>query len=59
MTTVGGSSGALIATLLIGMSKNYNNKNLENILNMFFAGVEAMKQRKSDIGESTMLDVHT
>tara|TARA_B100002052_G_scaffold285138_1_gene297716 strand:+ start:191 stop:811 length:621 start_codon:yes stop_codon:yes gene_type:complete len=60
MTTVGGSSGALIATLLIGMSKNYNNnsKNLENIANMFFAGVEAMKQRgKSDIGEKTMLDV--
>ena len=26
MTTVGGSSGALFATLLIGMAKNYNNQ---------------------------------
>ncbi len=60
MTTVGGSSGALFATLLIGMSKKYDDKlnNLENISNMFFEGVEAMKKRgKSDIGEKTMLDV--
>ncbi len=60
MTTVGGSSGALFATLLIGMSKKYDVKlnNLENISNMFFEGVEAMKKRgKSDIGEKTMLDV--
>ena len=60
MTTVGGSSGALFATLLIGMSKKYDAKlnNLENISNMFFEGVEAMKKRgKSDIGEKTMLDV--
>ena len=60
MTTVGGSSGALFATLLIGMSKKYDVKlnNLQNISNMFFEGVEAMKKRgKSDIGEKTMLDV--
>lgn len=60
MTTVGGSSGALFATLIIGMSKKYDVslENLENISNMFSEGVEAMKKRgKSDIGEKTMLDV--
>ena len=60
MTTVGGSSGALFATLIIGMSKKYDNslKNLENISNMFSEGVEAMKIRgKSNVGEKTMLDV--
>ena len=60
MTTVGGSSGALFATLLIGMSKKYNpNLNdLNNLSEMFSEGVEAMKKRgKADIGEKTMLDV--
>ena len=60
MTTVGGSSGALFATLLIGMSKKYNNQlnNAVNLANMFTEGVESMKKRgKSDIGEKTMLDV--
>ena len=60
MTTVGGSSGALFATLLIGMSKKYNNQlnNAINLANMFTEGVESMKKRgKSDIGEKTMLDV--
>ena len=60
MTTVGGSSGALFATLLIGMSKKYNknDSNQKNIANMFAEGVEAMKKRgKADIGEKTMLDV--
>lgn len=60
MTTVGGSSGALFATLLIGMSKKYNSQlnNTVNLSNMFTAGVESMKKRgKSDIGEKTMLDV--
>ena len=60
MTTVGGSSGALFATLLIGMSKKYNNElsDQKNIANMFAEGVEAMKKRgKADIGEKTMLDV--
>ena len=60
MTTVGGSSGALFATLLIGMAKNYNSQltDQENIANMFNEGVEAMKNRgKSDYGEKTMLDV--
>ena len=60
MTTVGGSSGALFATLLIGMAKNYNSQltDQENIANMFSEGVEAMKNRgKSDSGEKTMLDV--
>ena len=60
MTTVGGSSGALFATLLIGMAKNYNSQltDQENIGNMFNEGVEAMKNRgKSDSGEKTMLDV--
>ena len=60
MTTVGGSSGALFATLLIGMSKKYNIQlnNTVNLSNMFTEGVESMKKRgKSDIGEKTMLDV--
>ena len=60
MTTVGGSSGALFATLLIGMSKNYDSQlsDQENIANMFNEGVDAMKNRgKSDSGEKTMLDV--
>ena len=60
MTTVGGSSGALFATLLIGMSKKYNNElsDQKNTAIMFAEGVEAMKKRgKADIGEKTMLDV--
>ncbi|MBI21421.1 MAG: dihydroxyacetone kinase subunit L [Chloroflexi bacterium] len=60
MTTVGGSSGALFATLLINMSKKYNSEltNQKNIASMFTEGVEAMKKRgKADLGEKTMLDV--
>ena len=60
MTTVGGSSGALFATLLMGMSKKYNDElsDQKNIAAMFTEGVEAMKKRgKSDLGEKTMLDV--
>jgi len=60
MTTVGGSSGALFATLLIGMSKKYNDNlsDPQNIAEMFTEGVEAMKKRgRADIGEKTMLDV--
>ena len=60
MTTVGGSSGALFATLLMGMSKKYNEdlSDQQNIAKMFSEGVEAMKKRgKADIGEKTMLDV--
>ena len=60
MTTVGGSSGALFATLLIGMSKKYNPKlnNINNLSQMLSEGVDSMKKRgKSDIGEKTMLDV--
>jgi len=60
MTTVGGSSGALFATLLIGMSKKYNDElsDQKNIAAMFTEGVEAMKKRgKADLGEKTMLDV--
>ena len=60
MTTVGGSSGALFATLLISMSKKYNYQltNQKNLASMFTYGVEAMKKRgKADLGEKTMLDV--
>ena len=60
MTTVGGSSGALFATLLLGMSKKYNDELLDqkNIATMVTEGVEAMKKRgKADLGEKTMLDV--
>ena len=60
MTTVGGSSGALFSTLLMGMSKKYNEdlSDQQNIAKMFSEGVEAMKKRgKADLGEKTMLDV--
>ena len=60
MTTVGGSSGALFATLLMGMSKKYSNEltNQKNIAAMFTEGVDAMKKRgKADLGAKTMLDV--
>ena len=60
MTTVGGSSGALFSTLLIGMAKRYNDKlsDQKNVAEMFTEGVEAMKKRgKADLGEKTMLDV--
>ena len=38
MTTVGGSSGALFATLLMGMAKKYSKElnNLENLADMFY-----------------------
>ena len=60
MTTVGGSSGALFATLLIGMAKRYNDEisDQKNIAKMFTEGVEAMKKRgRANLGEKTMLDV--
>ena len=60
MTTIGGSSGALFATLLLGMSKGFSEDvdNRENLIKMFAAGVEDMKIRgKASIGEKTMLDV--
>lgn len=60
MTTIGGSSGALFATLLMAMAKKFNESlnDQENVAVMFLEGVNAMKKRgKSDIGEKTMLDV--
>ena len=60
MTTVGGSSGALFSTLIMGMSKKYNDElsDKKNITVMFAEGVDAMKKRgKADLGEKTMLDV--
>ena len=60
MTTVGGSSGALFATLLIGMAKRYNDEfsDQKNVAEMFTEGVEAIKKRgKANLGEKTMLDV--
>ena len=60
MTTVGGASGALFSTLIMGMSKKYNGElsDQKNIAEMFTDGVEAMKKRgKADLGEKTMLDV--
>ena len=60
MTTVGGSSGALFATLLIGMAKRYNDKlsDQKNVAEMLTEGVEAMKKRgRANLGEKTMLDV--
>ena len=60
LSGIGGSSGALFATLLMGMSKKYNSdlNALHNLSEMFFEGVQSMKKRgKADVGEKTMLDV--
>ena len=60
MTTVGGSAGALFATLIMAMAKTYKIEmnNRQNMAYMLKEGVEAMKKRgKADIGEKTMLDV--
>ena len=60
MKTVGGSSGELFSTLIMGMSKKYNDElsDRKNITIMFAEGVDAMKKRgKADLGEKTMLDV--
>ena len=60
LTKVGGASGPLYGSFLIGMSKNSPEEeiNLQVFSKMLQAGIDDIKKRgKSDIGEKTMLDV--
>ena len=60
MSTVGGASGSLYATLFIAMSKALRDKemNLSNFAAAFKLSVDAVKQRgKANAGDKTMLDV--
>ena len=60
LETVGGSSGPLFSTLVLGMSKAAptGEVTLPDWARMFAEGVSAMAVRgKADVGEKTMLDV--
>jgi dihydroxyacetone kinase-like protein len=57
---VGGASGPLYGSLLMGMGKADSGlpKDIDELAAMFAAGIEAVKSRgKSDAGAKTMLDV--
>ncbi|MDD5034470.1 MAG: dihydroxyacetone kinase subunit DhaL [Methylococcaceae bacterium] len=60
MSSVGGASGSLYATLFLAMSKAFKDRemNQRNLAEAFGQGVEAVKQRgKAELGEKTLLDV--
>ena len=60
LETIGGSSGPLFATLLLGMSKacESDTPSPSDLAKMFNEGVTAMSARgKATVGEKTMLDV--
>ena len=61
LSTIGGASGPLLASLFMAMAKvlrENGNESLLKIATAFAAGVQAIIQRgKADIGEKTMLDV--
>ncbi|MDD4915380.1 MAG: dihydroxyacetone kinase subunit DhaL [Methylococcales bacterium] len=60
MSSVGGASGSLYATLFISLSKNSHDKplDLRNFACALALAVDAVKLRgKADAGEKTMLDV--
>ena len=60
LETIGGSSGPLFATLLLGMSKacESDTPSSSDLAKMFNEGVTAMSARgKATVGEKTMLDV--
>ncbi|MGZ4958726.1 MAG: dihydroxyacetone kinase subunit DhaL [Methylomonas sp.] len=60
MSSVGGASGSLYATLFISLNKNGRDKTIDarNFAEIFALAVDAVKQRgKADAGEKTMLDV--
>lgn len=59
LSTIGGSSGPLLASLLMGMAKTPAPElNSSSLAAMFQAGVALMAARgKAGIGEKTMLDV--
>ncbi|MDJ0971838.1 MAG: dihydroxyacetone kinase subunit DhaL [Kiloniellales bacterium] len=56
--TVGGASGPLYGSLLMGMGKAVSQDGGTDVAAMLAEGVEAVKKRgKSEAGEKTMLDV--
>jgi dihydroxyacetone kinase-like protein len=59
LSTVGGSSGPLWASLLMGMSRSAPREcTAADVATMYAAGVEAMRQRgKTGTGSKTMMDV--
>jgi phosphoenolpyruvate---glycerone phosphotransferase subunit DhaL len=59
LATVGGSSGPLLAALLMGMSRTATQQcTAADVARMYAAGVEAMQQRgKTGKGSKTMMDV--
>jgi phosphoenolpyruvate---glycerone phosphotransferase subunit DhaL len=59
LATVGGSSGPLFASLLMGMSRAAPREfSAAEVVRMYIAGVEAMQQRgKTGRGSKTMMDV--
>jgi dihydroxyacetone kinase-like protein len=60
LTTVGGSSGPLFSSLLMGMSRTADGVNGEPLgfAQMYAAGVQAVQQRgKTGKGSKTMMDV--
>jgi phosphoenolpyruvate---glycerone phosphotransferase subunit DhaL len=59
LSTVGGSSGPLWASLLMGMSRSEPREcTAAEVATMYAAGVEAMRQRgKTGKGSKTMMDV--
>lgn len=61
LSTIGGASGPLIASLFLTMAKTIKENGgdtLPQLATAFAAGVDAIKQRgRADVGEKTMLDV--
>ncbi len=61
LSTIGGASGPLLASLFMGMAKVIKEKGDDSLTiyaSAFAAGVDMIRQRgKADIGEKTMLDV--
>ncbi len=60
MSSIGGASGSLYATLFISLHKNSQGKpaDIRTFAEAFEMAVEAVKQRgKADVGEKTLLDV--
>ena len=60
MSSVGGASGSLYATLFISLHKQSRGKtiDLQSFADVFALAVDAVKQRgKADVGEKTLLDV--
>ena len=59
LSTVGGSSGPLLASLLLGMSRTAPQEcTAAQVANMYLAGVEALQRRgKTGRGSKTMMDV--